>query len=216
MDMPERMHVYNALIHRRHHLPVRSIVMLLRREAQSSNLTGRYACQFSGEPEYLVFHYAVIKLWEMPMKPFLEGGLGLLPFAALTDEAAQDLSGTLGKIDDRLVNEAEPKQAHKLRLASYVMLGLNYSQDQIDNVFKGITDMRESSTFQAILEEGRAKGNVEKAQEFVLVAGTEQFGQPDEQTQQKITSLTDPDHLKKLLIKCLKVSGWDELFSDQQ
>src|SRR5271155_1565720 len=39
-DAPERLHLYSAILRHRHDLPVRSILLLLRREANATNLTG--------------------------------------------------------------------------------------------------------------------------------------------------------------------------------
>jgi predicted transposase YdaD len=39
LDLPDRLHEYNTLLRRRHKLLVRSVVLLLRREASASNLS---------------------------------------------------------------------------------------------------------------------------------------------------------------------------------
>lgn len=50
-DLPERLHVYNVLMQRRHRVPVRSVVLLLRREANAANLTGELQQQHPDESE---------------------------------------------------------------------------------------------------------------------------------------------------------------------
>src|SRR5207302_547893 len=62
---------YNVLLYVRHHFPVRSVVFLLRPEANSHELTG-----LPNDQVDLEFHYHVVRLWEIPSDAFLTGGLG--------------------------------------------------------------------------------------------------------------------------------------------
>src|SRR5439155_16519455 len=48
--LPRRLHGYNALLEQRHDLLVRSVVVLLRRQADLANVTGVYERQFANEP----------------------------------------------------------------------------------------------------------------------------------------------------------------------
>src|SRR5688572_9588824 len=58
VGLPGRVHTYNALAHRRHGVLVRSIVLLLRREAGGRMINGTYRLKFPGEKRpYLVFRY---------------------------------------------------------------------------------------------------------------------------------------------------------------
>jgi predicted transposase YdaD len=86
-DLPERTFEYNTLLRRRHKLLVRSVVLLLRREANASNLTGVLQLQFPDEDvPYALFRYRVVRLWELPVEKLLAGDLRTLPLAPLTDE----------------------------------------------------------------------------------------------------------------------------------
>src|SRR2546421_5296599 len=63
-DVPERMHFTSTVLRRRHGLPVRSAVVLLRPEANASVLTGVFAQHWPSEAQpYDVFRYDVIRLW---------------------------------------------------------------------------------------------------------------------------------------------------------
>jgi predicted transposase YdaD len=72
-DLASRVHVYNALLHYRHRLPVRSVVVLLRPEADRASLTGRLHRSFSGEEPYETFHYRIVRTWELPVETVLQG-----------------------------------------------------------------------------------------------------------------------------------------------
>jgi predicted transposase YdaD len=221
LELAQRVYFYNTLFHYRHKLLVRSVIVLLRPEASASNLTGQYVLQFDGEAAYLDFRYRVVRVWELPVEPLLQGGLGTLPLAPITDEAAGNLGGVFAKIRQRLDQEATPTQANKLITSAYLLLGLIYTPEQIAEFFTGFTAMKESSTYQAILAEGEQKGLVKgeirgaikEAKTVLLSLGTKMLGNPDTQTQNTIDAIQDLDQLHALLIRLADVSTWPELLS---
>ena len=71
--------------------------------------------------------------------------------------------------------------------------------------------MRESVTYQAILEEGEAKGRAEGVKRALLRVGQKRFGPPDAVILAAIKAITDPEHVEALVERVLDVSSWDEL-----
>ncbi len=69
--------------------------------------------------------------------------------------------------------------------------------------------MKESVTYQAIVEEGK----VEARQEVLLQLGRRQFGMPDPAADIALRGITDPDRLTRLIDALLAVSSWDELLA---
>ena len=69
--------------------------------------------------------------------------------------------------------------------------------------------MRESVTFQAILEEGR----VEELYRVILRQGRLRFGEADEAVRQQIEAMRDIERLEDLTERLLIVSSWDELMA---
>ncbi len=67
--------------------------------------------------------------------------------------------------------------------------------------------MKESSTYQAILDEGRA----EEARKVLLLVGGKQFGPPDAQTRAAIDAITDLVRLEGLMERSFDVASWEEL-----
>lgn len=59
----DRLLLYNVLLDHRHGGPVRTIALLLRREANSPGITGVLSRRLSDDDEYLRFRYAVVKIW---------------------------------------------------------------------------------------------------------------------------------------------------------
>jgi hypothetical protein len=70
--------------------------------------------------------------------------------------------------------------------------------------------MKESTTYQAILREGR----VSEAQRLLLLQGEIRFGSPDERIQGTIQAIRDVEHLENLIRRVIdtNVHDWDELF----
>jgi len=82
-DLPARVLLYNALLYLRYRVPVHSIVILLRPGADLGLLTGKLHYQGRKRKGKMNFSYEVIRLWRVPVKRILEGGLGTLPLAPL-------------------------------------------------------------------------------------------------------------------------------------
>jgi predicted transposase YdaD len=77
--------------------------------------------------------------------------------------------------------------------------------------------MKESSTYQAILEEGRAKGQIQgalaEAKRLLRQLGEEAFGPPDAQTTAFIEQLDDLPRLEAFLRQTRTARNWREVFN---
>lgn len=73
--------------------------------------------------------------------------------------------------------------------------------------------MKESSTYQALLEEGRVEGRAEEARAILLRFGTKRFGEPTTQTHQFIAALISKERIEQLIDRALEVESWDGLFN---
>ncbi len=75
--------------------------------------------------------------------------------------------------------------------------------------------MKESVTYQAILEEGEVKGRnegaVAEAQKFLLRQGQIRFGSPDARIRSVLEGITDVERLEALGERLLNVANWEEL-----
>ena len=69
--------------------------------------------------------------------------------------------------------------------------------------------MKDSVTYQAIVEEGVVKAR----QEVLLQLGQERFGPPGEATEMAVRGITDPGRLARLIARLLRVSSWQELLA---
>jgi hypothetical protein len=69
--------------------------------------------------------------------------------------------------------------------------------------------MRESTTYQAILEEGRIEGE----RRTLLRQATRRFGAPDAATRARVETVADTAMLDTLLDRVLTATGWDDLLA---
>lgn len=208
-DFLPNLPVYNALLGRRHGLPVRTMVVLLRRSADSAEMVGELQRGFPGEPPYLIFRYQVVRVWQLAPDAFLNGGLGIVPLAPLSAAADADVPAVIRRMEQRIAAEAMPKEAGLLWTAADVLMGLRYHRTIANDLLKGVRGMKDSDTYQGIVEEGMIKAR----QEDILRIGCRKFGAPGNAVRTAVAAVNDPDRLATLLDRILDVSTWDEMFA---
>ena len=213
--MGRRLFRYNAMLHYDHEVPVVSVLMLLRPSADGPAISGTYRIGLTGREPYLNFTYSVRRIWREPATDLLAGPLGTLPMAPLGAAEQSALPGLLRTMDRRFTQEVAPSEADHLRVVTYNLLGLRFPPAVIDQKMPGIRSMRDSLTYQAILEEGRAEGRAEGEQRLLLRLGTARFGQPDARTRSRVEGITDIETLDRLGERLLTVSSWGELLADE-
>ena len=73
--------------------------------------------------------------------------------------------------------------------------------------------MKESVTYQAIVEEGKIEGKIEARQEDLLRLGRRRFGSPSKAAQSALNQITDLDRLDRFIDRLLDASSWEELLA---
>jgi predicted transposase YdaD len=210
-SVPGRTHTYNAVLEERHQLPVDSVVFLLRRQAHLKVINGLYEKHLPGEREpYRRFRYRVVRVWELPVEEVLQAGLAVLPLAPISKVRQNELPAVIERMQQRLDREADPGIVGELWTATTVLLGLRYQAGFIQRLLQGVRNMKESTTYQAILEEGRT----EEARRMLLRVGEDRFGaKPARNQMLAIQALTDPAHLEDLVVRVNHVGNWEELLA---
>ena len=105
--------------------------------------------------------FEVIRLWEQPVTKFLEF-TGMLPFAILVNDG--DKEQLLQDIAQKIDEIPEQKTRQIVGAATYVLAGLVLDKNIIKQILRRDI-MRESVTYQEILEEGRLEGEVKGRKE---------------------------------------------------
>jgi predicted transposase/invertase (TIGR01784 family) len=113
------------------------------------------------EDEKTKHEFEVIRLWEQPITNFL-GFTGMLPFAILVNDG--DKERLLQDIAQKIDEIPEQKTRQIIGAATYVLAGLVLEKNIIKQILRRDL-MRESVTYQEILEEGRLEGEVKGRKE---------------------------------------------------
>ena len=214
--LPRRVHGYSALLEERHRLPVHSVIVLLRPEADLRSITGRYERLFPGVAEpYLTFRYQVIRVWQLPAERLLAGGPGTLPLAPIGAVKESDLPGVIDRLKEKLTAPRYRKLAGQLWTAVDVLLGLRYDRALIEQLLQGVRGMKESVTYQAIVEEGAVKGRLEGVRHSLILLGEELFGTPPgPHARASIEAINSLEQLDQLTRRAPRVRSWEELLAD--
>ncbi|HMC90714.1 MAG TPA: hypothetical protein VKI17_14250 [Gemmataceae bacterium] len=217
--LPRTLQLRNLLLEDRHDLPVRTVVVLLRPEADSPALSGVRTRGVEGEEAYAWFRYQVIRVWQLPVERLLAGGVGTLPLAPISAVTEAELPGIIKRMEERLEQRSHRGRAESLWAATYILMGLRYSRELARQLLHGVRSMKESVTYQAILEEGMAKGMAQgqstgalaEARKLLLLQGSKRFGPPDAPTTASVESIGDLAYLEKLLLQIMSAASWQDL-----
>ena len=218
-SIPLRLLRYNVLLRARHDLPVLSAVVLLVPRADGPALPGVYAVEWPDATAGVAFRYPVVRVWERSAAELaaeLAASPGTLPLAILAardeQEAERVLAGPLAAF-----HKPPTPEEREVEATCYVFAGLKFDKGLIDRVFKEFDAMRESVTYQAILEEGREKGweqgQEEAARRILLLQATRRFGPPDDATRGRLGSVVGNARLEALAERVLTAASWDDLLS---
>jgi predicted transposase YdaD len=212
--LPRRALRYNVLLFDEYNLPVETVIVLLRRQADRRDLTGVVEYAVPGGRGSLTFRFQVVRLWERPAADLLAGGLGLVPLAvlgALPDDVPEEaaLRDVVERLAQRLTTEAPPTEARKLMTASFILTGLRIPQNEASRLFAGVSAMRESSTYQAILAEGAE----DEARRLILRLARRRLGDPDATAEAVLRAITDLDRLERIHDAAVTAANWPELLA---
>lgn len=212
---------YNVVLEYKHECPVLSLVVLLRKEADSPRLTGEFQRQLPDGSTYDSFRYRVVRVWELSPDTLLEGELATLPLAPIAAASVEELPDIIHRIRRRLEANASLPEARHAWAATYLLLGLKYSPELIDTLPLGVELMKESSTYQAIVKTseargeaiGEAIGRMEEARKAVLRIGGQRFGGVPAEVPERLKAITDLEQLEQLYDRLLEAPTWDALLN---
>jgi predicted transposase YdaD len=219
-DLERRLLLYNILLYERYGLPVHTVLILLRPSADRRDLTGQVRYQARSGRGGLMFDFEIVRLWQRPVEALLAGPLGMLPLAPLGQlpegvDPDTALAAVVQQLAERIEREAAGEAGAKLLTAAYVLAGLRVSRERVVQLFQGVRHMRESTAYQAILDEGRAegeaKGRAEEAHKLLLRLGRTRFGPPTAAEEAALAAVTGLDRLERLSDRLLEVGSWQDL-----
>ena len=225
--LPATLLMRNSLLVYRHDLPVRSGVVLLHPQTDSPQLSGMYERGLVGEAADVTFRYAVVRVWQLDPKLLLSGGLSLLPLALISAVTEAELPGIIKQMERRLHTQRGRRRVALVWGAAYILLGLRYSSALAAQLFRGVLSMKESSTYQAILQEGLreglqkglqkgrqeglAEGKLAEARRMLRMFGDAHLGEPDAETVAALEAIDEVGRLEELCARLPSTQSWQEL-----
>ncbi len=204
---------YNALACTRYRLPVQSVVILLRKEADGPAMSGVVHYKVPGGTGELYFKYKVVRVWEKSVEEVLQGDLATLPLAPLANVSLKQLPAVIRRMEARIEREAGVEDAATFWTATLLLLGLRFKRGTVVELLKGVQGLNESDTYLMILEEGEARGEVRGERTILLRMGEKRFGPPSEQTVAALEAIQSPEALVELGLRLLEVESWSELLA---
>jgi predicted transposase YdaD len=216
--LPLRLLQYHALLLHRHQVRVSTTVVLLRRQARARQVTGRFRQRGPDGQLTVSFNYRVVRLWERPVDELLAGSLGVLPLAPLADVQSEQLPAILDRLDERFEREAASSSAvDDLWAATLLLMGMRYDKSLILGLGERLQRMRESVTYQMIVEEGIEQGLIQgelaATRRLILHLGAQRFGAPDEDVQRRLAAVADLAALERAGDNILTAGSWSDVLA---
>ena len=112
------------------------------------------------------------------------------------------------RIADRINSEPRSRAA-KPWTATYLLMGLRYSDELTDSLLEGVQNMHESTTYEKILRDG----GITEARRMLLRLGRKRFRDADAETVAAVEAIKDVDRLETLGERILdpEIHDWAEL-----
>ena len=215
---------YNVLAELRLQLRIVSVVIALSPRVISVRVTG--GVYRNHALTQLDFNYALVKVWEIPAENFINSGIALMPLAPLSKIEKQELPGLIQRMKESVEAELNETEASSFWTATKIFMGLKFDAAYVDTLMEGVRNMRESTTYQAILKEGaeeaRLEGRIEGRIEgeikgelrlFKLIA-SKRFGAISEETERKLNAILTPEVIEAVSLQLEKFESWSELLEE--
>ncbi|MEM7555108.1 MAG: Rpn family recombination-promoting nuclease/putative transposase [Cyanobacteria bacterium P01_A01_bin.84] len=156
IKIPFRMTDYRLRVYRRFpEKRMRQVVIYLKETNSEEVFKNTF------ELEETLHRFQVIRLWEQPTAVFLKTP-GLLPFAVLSN--AESKINVLQEVANRINDISNSKIQTDIAASTFILAGLVLKQEDIQRLLRRDI-MRESVTYQLLVDEGRQEGRQEGIQE---------------------------------------------------
>jgi len=208
--LESRLLLYNAALHHRFQVSVRSILIRLRPSADHPSLTGEQV--YSGGGGRVEFRYEIVRLWHESPEAFLRGGVGLMPLATLCQPpqgmtVEEMLPGIIDEIGRRLTAEVARPEAVWLMTAAFILAGLRLPRTTLASIFAGVDMVHESSAFEIMEDRGRVRG----ARRLLARQAQERFGIATAEAEIAIREVSDLERLERMAVAILRSADWNEV-----
>jgi len=207
LEIPNELLRYNVHVHGMYGLPVETVILLLRPKVNPSDMTGEHSRAAGNGQTNVWFKYQVIRLWDEPMAPLMNGGLGTLPLALLTNEAVSDIDSAFQQFQQRLQNERVADSVKQdLSEAAGWLLELRFPVETIRNLSKGAGMKTEDTTLYRVFAEMTLRRSI-------LRIGSKKLGAPPPEIEPTLKAMEDMELLERILDRVHEATSWDDLLA---
>ena len=152
-----------------------------------------------------------MRVWQEPADGLLKGGMGTLPLAGIGAGPREDLPRIIEAIRERLAAEPDRSRAADEWVTTFILLGRRHPRAVVESLLKGVREMEESTTYQAILEKGEVKGVLKGEKALLLRIGRQRLGVPSPEVGDAIEAIADVGRIESLAERIMNVSTWEQL-----
>lgn len=123
---------------------------------------------------------------------------------------------------ERVRDEVPDHRARLLWAETFFVLGLRYPREIAGRLLQGVRGMRDSLTYQAVLEDGRAEGRaegelvgrLEEARRLLRQLGERRFGQPTPAVITVLDGLVDLERVERATLRLLDAASWEDALAE--
>ncbi len=217
--VPRRLLEYSVDITRKHNLPVHTCVFLLTPRADSPAISGEYRRHIAGQGFYLLYSYAVIRFWKLPLEVLLIPGSSLAAVGVLADFGGRSFQAVGTAITQCIL--AIPDEVTRLEILghAYTLAGMRFNPEKAESIFeRQMTMLEQSSTVQHLLRRGRneglALGLLAGARNHFIETATLFFGAIPESSAMRVNTAQETD-ISRWTSRLRTATSWDELLLDE-
>jgi hypothetical protein len=205
--IPNRLFHYNAAAMKRYAMTALSCVLILRSEADSPSISGRFVRTIEPFGDIHSFRYHPIRLWKEPLERFLIPGSSLAVAGVLSDFGERDLEEAGSEIRRCIDEVSDPGRREDMLYHLVVLAGMRFNRSQAESIFGRDVSVLEkySVTLQYFIRRAEARLLLESAKQI--------FGTPTPQIIEKVDEATS----EKLLtwnMRLRTAQSWSELITD--
>lgn len=210
-DLPLRMAIYALRIRERYGQMARQVLILLEESPAARRIPNVF------EEGSARIEYQIVRIWEQDPQIILSSQrLGLIPLVALMgqpDRIAERLEVCASVLSARI----QSKQEQQDLLALAVLLGSLQlgTQSEIEAFIrsKRMVDLMESPLLQKWLSEAEQRGEAVGERQMLVRLLSRKFGPLSETVQEKLTTITEPEQLERLMDAAIDVTSLDDFCS---
>lgn len=136
--------------------------------------------------------------------------------ASVSDVTREALPELIRRMGQRIDHEPAATSG-LLWSATGILMGLRHPPGLIEDLLRGVRNMKESSFYQSILAEGRAQGEAQgkagEARRILLRLGAKRFGPPDPATIEEVEGIERVERVESMIEGLSDAAGWEELLA---